>query len=101
MTVKTPRICSEISGGAANGGFTLDLSPGSHHLTGEQALVLARTRKNSCDPAYTDLNREGMQQQIMNGIKSQLFSVHAFLHLPWAAWDAPGRRCRPTWAGSP
>ncbi len=25
----------------------------------------------------------------MNGIKSQLFSVHAFLHLPWAAWDAP------------
>ena len=25
----------------------------------------------------------------MNAIKSQLFSVHAFLHLPWAAWDAP------------
>jgi LCP family protein required for cell wall assembly len=90
VTVTTPRICSQISGGAAQGGFTLDLRPGSHHLTGEQALILARTRENSCDPAYNDLNREAMQQRIMNGIKSQLFSVHAFLHLPWAAWDAPG-----------
>jgi hypothetical protein len=26
----------------------------------------------------------------MNGVKSQLFSAHAFLHLPWASWDAPG-----------
>jgi hypothetical protein len=30
-----------------------------------------------------------MQQKIMNGIKSQLFSLHAFIHLPWASWDAP------------
>jgi LCP family protein required for cell wall assembly len=90
VTVKTPRICSNISGGAAQGGYTLDLRPGVHHLTGEQALVLARTRENSCNPAYNDLNREAMQQQILNGIKSQLFSFHAFTHLPWAAWDAPG-----------
>ena len=90
VTVKTPRICSNISGGTADGGFTLNLSAGVHHLSGEQALLLARTRDNSCDPAYTDLNREGMQQQIMNAIKSQLFSFHAFIHLPWAAWDAPG-----------
>jgi LCP family protein required for cell wall assembly len=90
VTVKTPRICSQISGGAAQGGFTLNLRPGTHHLTGLQAMVLARTRENSCNIAYNDLNREAMQQQILNGIKSQLFSVHAFLHLPWAAWDAPG-----------
>jgi len=90
VTVHTGRICSNISGGAAEGGFTLNLRPGSHHLSGEQAMVLARTRENSCDPAYNDLNREATQQQILNGIKSQLFSVHAFLHLPWAAWDAPG-----------
>jgi LCP family protein required for cell wall assembly len=90
VTVKTPRICSNISGGTADGGFTLNLKAGSHHLTGEQAMVLARTRENSCDPAYNDLNREAMQQQIMNAIKSQLFSFHAFFHLPWAAWDAPG-----------
>jgi hypothetical protein len=30
-----------------------------------------------------------MQQGIMNGIKNQLFSVHAFIHLPWASYDAP------------
>jgi LCP family protein required for cell wall assembly len=90
VSVKTGKICSNISGGAADGGFTLNLSPGVHHLDGEQALTLARTRENSCNPAYNDLNREAAQQQIMNGIKSQLLTFHTFLHLPWAAWDAPG-----------
>jgi len=90
VTVKTGRICSEISGGVQNGGFTLNLPPGTHHLSGEQALTLARTRENRCDPAYNDLNREAAQQQILNGIKSQLFSAHAFFNLPWVAWDAPG-----------
>ena len=90
VTVKTPRICSNISGGRKLGGYTLNLRPGEHHLTGIEAMVLARTRENSCNPAYNDLNREQMQQQILNGIKSQLFSFHAFLHLPWASWDAPG-----------
>jgi LCP family protein required for cell wall assembly len=90
VNVKTGRICSNISGGASNGGFTLNLSPGTHHLNGEQALVLARTRDNSCNAAYNDLNREAAQQAILNSIKSQLFSLHAFFHLPWAAWDAPG-----------
>jgi len=90
VTVKTGRICSEISGGVQNGGFTLNLHPGTHHLSGQEALTLARTRENSCDPAYTDLNREAAQQQILNGIKSQLFSAHAFFNLPWVAWDAPG-----------
>ncbi len=89
VSVKTGRICSEISGGAAKGGFTLNLQPGVHHLTGIQALTLARTRENSCNPASSDLTREGYQQQILNGIKSQLLSAHAFFHLPWASWDAP------------
>ena len=56
---------------------------------GIQALTLARTRENACNPASTDLTREGYQQQILNGIKSQLLSVHAFLNLPWASWYAP------------
>jgi LCP family protein required for cell wall assembly len=90
VTVRTGRICSTISGGPAHGGFRLDLSPGVHHLDGLQAMLLARTRENSCNPASNDLTREAMQQQILNAIKSQLFSFHAFLHLPWAAWDAPG-----------
>jgi LCP family protein required for cell wall assembly len=90
VDVKTGRICSSISGGTANGGFTLNLRAGVHHLDGTQAMVLARTRENTCNPSSNDLTREGYQQQILNGIKSQLFSFHAFFHLPWAAWDAPG-----------
>jgi LCP family protein required for cell wall assembly len=89
VTVKTGRICSTIAGGTANGGFTLNLSPGVHHLNGLQAMVLARTRENSCNPASNDLTREAAQQQILNSIKSQLLTFHTFLHLPWAAWDAP------------
>ncbi|HEY3775302.1 MAG TPA: LCP family protein [Solirubrobacteraceae bacterium] len=90
VNVKTGRICSEISGGKADGGFTLNLKPGTHHLSGIQALTLARTRDNSCNAAYTDLNREAAQQEILNSIKSQLLTVHTFFHLPWVAWDAPG-----------
>ena len=89
VTVKTGRICSEISGGVANGGFTLNLAPGTHHLNGRDALTLARTRENKCNAASNDLTREGYQQQILNGIKGQLLSVHTFLHLPWASWYAP------------
>ena len=89
VDVKTGRICSQISGGAQNGGWTLNLAPGNHHLTGIQALTLARTRHNTCNAASSDLTREGYQQQILNAIKSQLFSAHTFVHLPWAAWDAP------------
>jgi LCP family protein required for cell wall assembly len=89
VTVDTPRMCAKISGGAADGGYTLNLARGSHHLSGIQAMTLARVRHMPCDPAYTDFNREKIQQQIMSGIKSQLFSLHAFIHLPWASYDAP------------
>jgi LCP family protein required for cell wall assembly len=89
VTVATPRMCAEISGGAANGGYTLDLAPGVHQLSGIQAITLARVRHMPCNIGYTDFNRELMQQKIMNGVKSQLFSLHAFIHLPWAAYDAP------------
>ncbi len=90
VDIKTGRICSTIAGGKADGGFTLNLKPGVHHLGGLQTLLLARTRENSCNPASNDLTREGVQQQILNSIKSQLVSFHTFFHLPWAAWDAPG-----------
>lgn len=89
ITLKTDRVCSDISGGTAQGGFTLNLRPGVHHLTGLQALVLARTRENRCNPRENDLTREMRQQQILNAIKSKLASPSTFFHLPWAAWDAP------------
>jgi LCP family protein required for cell wall assembly len=89
VDVTTGRVCSQISGGASNGGFTLNLRPGTHHLNGVQALTYARTRENRCNPSDSDLTRVKHQQQILNGIKSQLFSPTTFFRLPWASWDAP------------
>ena len=85
----TGRICSEISGGVRNGGFSLFLSPGTHHLDGRDALTLARTRENKCNAASTDVTREGYQQKILNAIKAQLLSPSTFFRLPWASWAAP------------
>jgi LCP family protein required for cell wall assembly len=89
ITVTTGRICSTISGGVQNGGFSLFLNPGVHHLNGRDALTLARTRENKCNAASNDLTREGYQQKILNGIKSQLLTPATFFRLPWASWDAP------------
>ncbi len=89
IDVTTGRICSDISGGTKNGGFSLYLPPGTHHLNGEQALVLARTRENKCNPAESDLTRVERQQQILNAVKSKLMSPMSFFHLPWASWQAP------------
>jgi LCP family protein required for cell wall assembly len=89
VDVTTGRICSVISGGVQNGGFSLFLRPGSHHLDGRDALTLARTRENRCNAASNDLTREGYQQKILNAIKSRLVSPSIFFHLPWASWAAP------------
>jgi len=89
VDVTTSRICSDISGGTKNGGFSLYLAPGSHHLDGRDALTLARTRENKCNPAESDLTRAKHQQQILNAIKSRLLSPSTFLRLPWASWEAP------------
>ncbi|HEY1522497.1 MAG TPA: LCP family protein [Solirubrobacteraceae bacterium] len=89
VTIHTGRICANISGGRSNGGFTVNLRPGDHHLSGLQALLVSRIRENSCNPSENDLTREKRQQQVLNAIKGQLISFHTFFHLPWAAWDAP------------
>jgi LCP family protein required for cell wall assembly len=89
IDVKTGRVCSVISGGPANGGFSLFLKPGVHHLNGEQALVYARTRENRCNPNDSDLTRVQHQQEILNAIKSKLVSPSSFFRLPLASWDAP------------
>jgi LCP family protein required for cell wall assembly len=89
VDVTTGRICSNISGGVKNGGFTLNLRPGTHHLDGRDALTLARTRENACNAASNDLTREGYQQKILNAVKSKLLSPTTFFHLPWASWAAP------------
>jgi LCP family protein required for cell wall assembly len=82
-------IVSNLDGGSADGGFTLRLSAGTHHLDGKEALALARTRENLCAPEDTDIQREEHQQALFTAMKSQLLSPSSFFRLPWIAWNAP------------
>jgi LCP family protein required for cell wall assembly len=82
-------VISKLDGGSANGGFTLRLSAGTHHLDGKQALALARTRENLCASNENDIQREEHQQALFNDMKNQLKSPSSFFRLPWIAWDAP------------
>ncbi len=82
-------IISKLDGGFADGGFTLRLSRGTHHIDGKQALALARTRENLCAPNETDIQREEHQQALFTAMKNQLLSPSSFFRLPWIAWHAP------------
>ena len=82
-------VVSRINGGSKNGGYTLRLKSGEQEINGKQALALARTRKNECNPRESDLTRARRQQKIMNSIKDKVTSVETFLRLPWVAWAAP------------
>jgi LCP family protein required for cell wall assembly len=89
VTYRGGCIVSNLDGGSADGGFTLRLSAGTHHLDGKQALALARTRENLCAPNETDIQREEHQQALFTDMKNQLLSPSSFFRLPWIAWDAP------------
>lgn len=89
IDVKTGCVRSEINGGRRNGGTTLRLKAGKHHIDGKQALALARTRKNLCNPAEDDLTRARRQQQILAAIKDRAISPWTFVRLPWVSWNAP------------
>jgi LCP family protein required for cell wall assembly len=82
-------IISELAGGNRDGGYTLRLSAGTHHLDGKEALAIARTRKNLCAPAQTDIQREEHQQALFEDMRKQLLSPTSFLRLPLIAWNAP------------
>jgi LCP family protein required for cell wall assembly len=82
-------IISRLDGGSSQGGFTLRLKSGTHHIDGRQALAIARTRENLCAPNETDLQRAEHQQALFNSLKSRLLSPSSFLRLPWIAWNAP------------
>ncbi len=82
-------IKSRIDGGFSQGGYTLDLPAGTHHLDGKAALALARTRHNECAPGQNDLNRAEHQQELFNAMKGKLLSFSSFFRLPWIAWNAP------------
>src|SRR5918996_3613695 len=95
------RLCSEISGGEANGGFSLNIGPGEVTLDGEEALIFARTRTNACPEeggsdafdSYDDLDRAAAQQEVLSGIKGRLTSPrrfpYNFIKGPIIGWTAP------------
>jgi len=82
-------IISRLDGGFSQGGYTLRLRAGTHHIDGRQALAIARTRENLCRPNETDLQREEHQQALFNAVKGRLLSPWSFFRLPWIAWNAP------------
>ncbi|HEU4976563.1 MAG TPA: LCP family protein [Baekduia sp.] len=82
-------VVSRINGGYSNGGYTLRLPAGTSHLDGKQALALARTRHNDCNPSESDLTRARRQQKILAAMKSRLISPWAFPRWPLIAWNTP------------
>ena len=66
-----------------------NLSKGEQDLDGRQALGFARVRKNPCAPGENDLDRAARQQEVLGGIKGQMFSPGTFVRLPWVSWKAP------------
>jgi LCP family protein required for cell wall assembly len=82
-------IVSKLDGGFAEGGFTLRLPAGTHHIDGTEALALARTRENLCAPNETDIQREEHQQALFTDMKNQLLSPSSFIRLPLISWNAP------------
>jgi anionic cell wall polymer biosynthesis LytR-Cps2A-Psr (LCP) family protein len=59
------------------------------HLNGDQALALARTRKNACNARENDLTRARRQQRIVAAMKSRTLSPAGFVRAPWISWHAP------------
>jgi LCP family protein required for cell wall assembly len=89
ITYKGGCVVSKLNGGFKNGGYTLRLPAGTHHINGKQALALARTRHNACNARDSDLTRARRQQKILAGIKDKVTSVSTFVRLPWVSWAAP------------
>jgi LCP family protein required for cell wall assembly len=83
-------VVSKVNGGYANGGVTVRIRAGvKTHLNGDQALALARTRKNACNAGENDLTRARRQQRIIGAMKSRTLSPAGFVRAPWIAWHAP------------
>jgi LCP family protein required for cell wall assembly len=83
-------VVSKVNGGYANGGVTVRIRSGvPTHLNGDQALALARTRKNACNRDENDLTRARRQQRIISAMKSRTLSLAGFVRLPWISWHAP------------
>jgi LCP family protein required for cell wall assembly len=70
-------------------GHRVNLSKGTHHLDGQEALRFARVRHNLCDPNEDDRDRAARQQMVLSAIRARLFTPGAFVRAPWIGWRAP------------
>lgn len=83
-------VVGKVNGGYANGGVTVRVRAGvKTHLNGDQALALARTRKNLCNSKENDLSRARRQQRIISSMKSRALSPAGFIRMPMIAWQLP------------
>jgi LCP family protein required for cell wall assembly len=89
VTYKGGCVRSKINGGRRNGGTTLRIPRGETEIDGDQALALARTRTNLCNPSEDDLARARRQQQLVAAMKDKVTSFETFVRLPWVSWAAP------------
>jgi LCP family protein required for cell wall assembly len=89
VTYRGGCVVSKLNGGFKNGGYTLRLKAGEQEIDGKQALALARTRHNECNPKESDLTRARRQQKILGSIKDKVSSFETFARLPWVSWAAP------------
>ncbi len=90
ITYRGGCVVSRVNGGYANGGVTVRIRSGEPtHLNGDQALALARTRRNSCNTDEDDLTRARRQQRIISAMKSRVLSPAGFARLPWISWQTP------------
>ncbi|MBO9531626.1 MAG: LCP family protein [Solirubrobacteraceae bacterium] len=90
ITYKGSCVIGKINGGYKNGGVTVRIPTGKRtHLNGDQALALARTRKNECNSRENDLTRAHRQQKVISAMKRRALSPIGFVRLPLIAWEAP------------
>lgn len=82
-------VVGKVNGGAKNGGVTVRLRGGTHHIDGKHALALARIRKNECNKREDDRARARRQQKILSAMKSRVLSPSGFVRLPWISWNVP------------
>jgi LCP family protein required for cell wall assembly len=83
-------VVAKVNGGYKNGGVTIRIRAGeTEHLSGKQALALARVRKNDCNRRENDLSRARRQQRVLAAMRSQVLSLGGFGRLPWISWQVP------------
>ncbi len=89
ITYKGSCVVSKINGGFKNGGYTLRLKGGTQEINGKQALALARTRHNDCNPKESDLTRARRQQKILGAIKGKVTSLRDVRPAPVGVLGGP------------